>query len=163
MPDLYNAQFTRFEHSNFPQRDEWRDTAKLVPTHYIREWQFPKNGAGEAVFKTVRISEHKWPMRNAYNCHNEPVSRQEDETWVHGGWPHDLNPIPALDRDALIVRDRLRPWHWFPAVSDMEPCLSMDDVAWNVHARDSETGRGGLPDDYLEFWLETDDIEAKGE
>lgn len=143
MPDLYNVQFTRFENPNIPcSRD--LDTWRMVPIHYIREWQFPKNARPDdtAVFKTVRISEHRWPTPNTFRC-----SRNDVE------WPASAL---AADRLSLIDAGLLVPWVCYPR--NDEPFLMLDDIAENVHARDSETGRGGLPEDYLEFWLETSEM-----
>lgn len=135
MPDLYNAQFTRFEGNGY---------RGLVPVHYIREWQYPKNASnGEtAVFKTVRISEHRWPLPFTFRCNRNDVEWPEP--------PPDHRRLAALIATGLIV-----PWVYYPR--NDEPFLMLDDIAENIHARDRETGRGELPDDYLEFWVDDND------
>jgi hypothetical protein len=147
MPDLYNAQFTRFEHPMRPDRsfDEWA----MVPVHYIREWQSPKNGNGQADFRTVRISEHRWPHKSTFLCRGGGADLVE--------WPE---PPPPADRNNLMTSQVLVPWQWFPECTG-EPILEMDDAAWRVHDAGWSGQNDGLPEDYLDFWLESDSCESE--
>lgn len=147
MPDLYNVQFTRFEPTLiFASGQSNQPREALTPTHYIREWQYPKNASkGEsAVFKTVRISEHRWPVPATFRCSRNDVA-----------WPE---PPPAIDRASLIASGALLPW-WCTPVCPDQGALWLDDAAWQAHECGQLGRNDGLPDDYLEFWLddETDD------
>lgn len=143
MADLYHTKFTRFEHPVLPNRsfDEWR----MVPVQYLREWQWPKNASpGEQpTFKTVRVSEHRWPIRGAVSCDIRDCLTTADM------WP--ARPECADGRDALIAAGLLLPW-WMLPICPGHDALWLDETAENVHARGCRAPRG-LPDDYLEFWL----------
>lgn len=147
MADLYHSKFTRFEPNLIGSFSGETLGAHLTPVQYLREWQWPKNaGPGDVpVFKTVRVSEHRWPIRGAVSCDIRDGLTTSDM------WPLPVR-VCGVGRAELISLGLIRPWHWFPMVSIETKYFWLDSIADDVHARGPHAPNDGLPDDYLEFW-----------
>jgi hypothetical protein len=152
LPTDASARFTRFEHPAFLHHsgEEWHDTSRLVPVSVVKEWVWPRNG--DPMYKTVRISEHRWPLwRSTFMCKPD-VNRTADTV----EWP--ARP-PAISRAELMCANALTPaWAYQPNTDS--PFLEMQAqdkaVAFNHYLNGNPAPNDGLPDDYLDFWRESD-------
>lgn len=166
-PELAFArvEFTSFEH---PGRAYW----KLTPVHVVKEWQWPGDRAKDQtpLWRTARISEWRWPMRTTYNCDEKPAYdhgaafdcdfKPSEAAVANDGWP---DPGVRTSTRALVDAGLLLPWQWFPVI-DCAPTFTMDAKGYQVAARGYSGPNDGLPEDYLEFWLDeeshlTDEVE----
>lgn len=116
---------------------------KLIPLRVIKE-RDPDRG-GE--YRTVRISEHRWPMKNTFSCAMEPITGDGDV----GQWP---DPPAPVTRAELAQRGLISLWSRYPRAD--RPVLQMTERDYmQVDREISGVEHHALPDDYLEFWQET--------
>lgn len=148
LPTNAAASFTRFEPGHLlGSFSAGTLMATVVPVRFVKEWVYPRDAKNDNApeFKTVRISEHKWPLhKTTTTCHAEYVRP-------------DMWPAPKrepLTREGLILAGLLAPWNAFPRAD--KPSLRIDEKAWIEfeHSLANPTPNDGLPADYLEFWQE---------
>ena len=155
LPTNAAAAFTRFE-PTFIGFDSCNiATETLTPIRYVKEWVYPRVGPGREgdgaypeypEFKTVRISEHKWPLhKTTTTTHSEYV---RPDMWP----PARREP---LTREQLVCDGLLISWQRYPLI-DCGPTLPLNHEARIEHYRSqlNPAPNDDLPDDYLEFWQE---------
>jgi hypothetical protein len=133
IPVESRASFTRFEFVG----------ETLTPVRYVKEWVYPRDGAPK--FATVRISEHKWPLKCMFSAKDNTVD-----------WPSSPKREPITAQE-LVDLGLLTFDAWHPLCTG-EPVLRMDNAAWARWRRGPQGPNDGLPDDYLDFWHEAEDL-----
>lgn len=146
--------FARVEFTTFERFGKTGYEA-IAPVHVVKEWQWPGDRAKDQtpLWRTVRISEWKMPMRGWFKC-----DAVIDPEAPNSGWPCDPDRSLLLTagevRQELVDAGLIAPWYLFPQPD--RPCLMLDGKAWIEHYGSvvSPVPNDGLPADYLDFWLE---------